>query len=163
MTQNPNQFSQSVILGMLDMKFNTETISCQVVSSYSGDGLVAGQAVKVVDSAGGVPKVTPVTDDADEVFGFINYNIKNTTYGANDAVEISRDSNVIYLYAQEAISRGVQVCQYTDGLGDDAVGYVSGLEDGATIVGYTLDKAAAQGDLIRVVLSVPSFSVYSAS
>ena len=158
MTQSPNQFKQSVILGMLDLRFNSETLSCEVVSTYSGDAMVPGQAVKLSDVGGGIPKVEACTADSDEVFGFINYDIKNKSFVAGDKLEVSRESNVMYLHAAEPISRGAQVCLYLA----DGDGYVANLLDGKRIVGYALDKATAEGDLIRVVLSTPSFSVYSA-
>jgi hypothetical protein len=158
MTQSPNQFSQSVILGMLDLRFNTETISCRVDSGVAvADNMVAGQAVKLKDVAGKLPVVEPADADSDEIFGFINYDVKKSSFAANDAVEVSRNSNVMYLAATAAIARGAQVCADVSTPGD-----VQPLADGATIIGYALDKATADGDLIRIVLSTPSFSVYSA-
>ena len=152
-----NQFSQSVIKGMLDLRFNNGTISCQIDQSEAGE-LVAGQAVKVVDSAGGVPKVVACSADSDEVYGFLNYDQKSKKFVKGDAVEISQNANVMYLQATEAIARGAQVC-----LDVSVAGGVSGLEDGSTVVGWAFDKAVQSGDLFRVHLQVPTFNAYSES
>lgn len=150
--QNPNQFRQSVVQGQLDLRFNGETISVQIDASEAGV-LVPGEAVKMVDSAGGVPKVEKVAADTDQIFGFINYDIKNADFKAGDACEISRAGNVMHMTASEALARGQQVCYASASV------KVKGLVSTNTIVGYTLDKAAADGDIIRVVVGTPSFAV----
>ncbi len=156
MSQNPNQFSQSQVLGSLDLRFNPNTIPC-VVHSTEEDTLVHGQAVKLVDVAGGVPKVVACDADSDEVYGFIVYTVKDKGFVAGDAVEVATAMNCIHLLSQGAIARGAQVCVHS------AVdGAVKALTDGAKIVGYALDKASTTGELVRVVLSTPSFSVYTA-
>lgn len=153
--QNPNQFAQSSLLGMLDLRFNNETVAAQIDSSES-ETLYAGQAVKIVDSADGIPKVIACTADSDEVFGFINYNIKDIGYEAGDRCEISQAGNVMYLYATGAIARGAQVTLDVTTRGGVATKTSS---SGDRIVGYAFDKASAAGALIRVKLGVPSFAV----
>ena len=69
---NQNLFSQIVIQGEMDMQFNHNVISCEIDTTSAG-GLVAGQAVKIVDSAGGLPKVVEAAADTDDIFGFIKY------------------------------------------------------------------------------------------
>lgn len=150
MTQSQNQFAQSPILGMLDLPYNFNTVAAQIHSSEQGT-LYAGTPVKIVDEAGGVPKVVKVTAVDDEVFGFINYNIKNPSFIANSVCEISQAGNVMWLYATAAIGRGDQV----------AVGAlfngVAPLSTNQNIVGFAYDKASNPGDLIRVKLLCPSF------
>lgn len=152
-TLNQNQFAQIPVLGQLDLHFNTETVSAIIDGSASGSTLVAGQAVKIVDSAGGVPKVVPCAADADTVFGFIVFDRMHQSFTGLDSVEIAQAGNVMYLYASEAIARGVQVSLDvgTNGAVESAAG-----KTGADIVGYAFDKAATAG-LIRVKLGVPSF------
>lgn len=150
--QSPNQFKQSVVQGQLDLRFNGETISCQIDASEAGT-LVPGEAVKLVDSAGGIPKVEKIAADTDEIFGFINYDIKNADFKAEDACEVSRAGNIMHMTASAAIARGVEVCYA------NASVKVKNLVATNTIVGYALDKAAADGDLIRVVIATPSFKV----
>lgn len=151
--QSQNVFSQSPILGMIDQRFNYNTTPCEVDVSQSGV-LYPGQAVKMVDSADGVPKVVGCTADADEVFGFINYDIKSRSYAAGAACEVSQAGNVMYLYAANAIARGAQVQLNFIAPGSVAAKVGS---SGADIVGYAFDKASAGGALIRVKLGVPSF------
>lgn len=151
-TQSQNAFTETSIRGMLDLKFNANTVSVQIDASETGT-LYAGSPVKMYDSAGGVPKVVACSADTDEVLGFINYDIKSRSFVAGDLCEISMSGNVMYLYATGAIARGVQVCLDLANNGIEAVGG-SGGED---IVGWAYDKASAQGDLIRVFIKTPSF------
>lgn len=149
MTQLQNQFSQAPVKGQLDLRFNGQTITGQIDSSESGE-LVPGQPVKLVDSAGGIPKVIACTADSDEVFGFINYSIKDQKFVALDAVEISVfRNNVMYMEASAAIARGASVMPVITG------SKVATAAGGGRIVGTALDKAAADGDLIRVVIDLP--------
>jgi hypothetical protein len=152
-TQNINAFSQSPQLGMIDLRFDYDTVSAQIDVTQATP-LYAGAAVKVVDSADGVPKVIGCAANSDEVFGFINYDIKTVAFNAGDACELSQAGNVMYLYATNAIARGarVQLDLSTNGGVAALVG-----SSGADILGYAFDKAAAAGSLIRVKLGVPSF------
>lgn len=152
--QSPNAFAQSPQLGMIDMRFPYNTVAVQIDASQS-TALYPGAAVKMVDSAGGVPKVVGCSANSDEVLGFINYNIKNVTFEAGDAAEISMGGNVMFLYAVGAIARGAQV--QLDLSTNGGVKTKTG-SSGADIVGWALDKASAAGDLIRVFITTPSFA-----
>lgn len=154
-TPSQNQFSQSTVLGSLDLRFNPNTVAVQIDASETGT-LYAGQAVKIVDSAGGVPKVVKCSADSDQVLGFINYNIKNAAFLAGDACEISMDGNCQFLRATAAIARGVQVVLDTTTVGGVKAASGSG---GERIVGWAYDKATAAGQLIRVMVKTPSFAV----
>ena len=153
-SQDPNQFEQSNVLGMLDLLQNVETIAARIAASELGS-LRAGQAVKIVDNLAPIPEVEACDANDDEVFGFINYNIKDKAFVASDMVEISQAGNVMWLQATGAIGRGAQVV--LDVLSVGGVKAAAG-ESGDTIVGYTIDKAVG-GQLVRVKLGVPSFAV----
>lgn len=153
--QTPNQFLQSPVVGMLDLRFNPDTVSVQIDVSQSSP-LLAGSAVKIVDSADGVPKVVGCSANSDNVLGFINFDVKSQQFVAGDRAEISMDQNVMYLVATTAISRGQQVTLdllYNGG--------VAAANSGDTIVGWAYDKAAGPGQLIRVKLDTPSFTLAS--
>ena len=60
----------------------------------------------------------------------------------------------MYLYATTAIARGAQVV-----LDLTSPGSVQAATGSDTIIGYAYDSATAYGQLIRVVLSTPSFLV----
>lgn len=152
MSLNQNQFSQVPVLGQLDLAFNTNTISSQMDSASTS--AVAGQSVKLVDSAGGVPKVIPVASDSDIVFGFIAYNLKDSAYVANDACEVAMLNNVMYLLSTEAIGRGAKVKGVVATVGGVAVAVAA---SGSPIVGWAFDKATASGQLIRIFLGCPSY------
>ena len=145
MTQNPNQFKQSVEKGQLDLHLNPNIIPCQIDTSETGT-LVPGQKVKLIDSAGGVPKVVAITADTDEIFGVIPYIVKKSQFVAGDRVEIASEGSVIYLEASAAIARGAKVMPVITGQ------KVATATAGKTLVGYAFDKAAQDGDLIRVYL-----------
>lgn len=148
-----NQFAQTPTLGQVDQQFNYNTISVMVDSSQATP-LYPGSAVKAVDSADGVIKVVGCSANADEVLGFINYDIKNTQFLAGMPAQISMAGNVMYLYATGAVGRGVQVQLDISSPGSVAAAVGS---SGADIVGWAFDKAAAGGALIRVFLKTPSF------
>lgn len=152
MAQVLNQFAQSPVLGMADLKLNTQTISCQIDSTEAGE-LVAGQMVKIVDSAGGVPKVVAADDDTDANFGFIAYDVKDKKFVANDKVEVFTGyGNVMYLLSTEAIARQDILTSAVATVGGVAVAAA-----GERIVGWALDKAAGSGELIRVMVNMPGF------
>lgn len=150
-----NQFGMTTLLGVIDLRFPFNTVSVQIDASQA-TALLFGAAVKMVDSAGGVPKVVGCTANSDEVLGFINFDIKSQSFPANSMAEISMSGNVLYLYATGAIARGAQVSLDITSNG--------GVRSAAThtgdkIVGWAYDKAAVAGDLIRVFLKTPSFTV----
>lgn len=150
---NINSFAQSPTLGQVDLRFPYNSVSVLVDASQVGS-LYQGGAVKMVDSADGVPKVIGCSADADECLGFINYDQKTVAFVAGSPAEISMSGNVMYLYASAAIARGAQVQLSVVSPGSVAPVVAS---SGADIVGWAYDKATAAGQLIRVFLKTPSF------
>lgn len=153
--QSPNQFAMTSLLGMIDLRFPYNSVSVQIDATQA-TALYAGSAVKMYDSVDGVPKVVGCSANSDEVLGFINFDIKSTSFVANSMAEISMAGNVMYLYATGAIARGAQVSLdlTTNGGVRSAAG-----NTGDKIVGWAYDKATAAGQLIRVFLKTPSFTV----
>jgi hypothetical protein len=150
MTQFMNQFAQTPEKGQLDQHPQPALIPCAVDSSQSTP-LVPGQAVTIVDSAGGVPKVIAAATDTSDVWGFVPYDARKTSYAAGDYVEIAAfRGNVLYLEASAAIARGAQVMLVIAG---SKVATAAGA--GKRVVGRALDKATANGDLIRVYVDLP--------
>lgn len=148
---NQNQFALQPIQGELDLRFNAQTIAVAIDTSSVG-GLLPGQPVKVVDSVGGVPKVVECAANSDDVFGFINYNIKNKLFNAGDAAEISAfRGNVMYMTASGAIARNGKVAVAISLAAPTVVAATSGM----MIVGRAFDKAVNVGDLIRVEIDLP--------
>lgn len=153
-TLSQNQFAQGPVVGMVDMPYNYDTFSAQIDVSASTAVYTQGQAVKIVaNTVGGVPRVIACNGITDNVFGFINYNIKNVNYGVGQMCEVSTSGNVMWLYATAAITQGARVC-----LDITSPGAVQPTGATATVVGYAIDGAAASGQLIRVRLMTPSFA-----
>jgi len=151
---SPNQFTQSPLLGVLDLRFNTDTVSAQIDASAGTSVFYAGQGVKLVSNAlGGIPKVVGCSSKSDACIGFINFDIKTVAFGAGMNCEISMNQNCMYLYATGAITQGAQVC-----LDPTTVGGVQATGNSATVVGWAFDGAASAGQLIRVMLLTPSFA-----
>lgn len=150
-----NQFSQSAIGGMLDMRFDYNTLSAKIDATQSGT-VYPGTAMKIVAQSGfnGVPSVIACTASTDAVFGFLNYDIKSVGFVAGQPCELSQGGNVMYLYATSAITQGAQVT-----LDVTAPGAVSSKTSNNALVGWAMDGAAAAGALIRIHLEgVPVFN-----
>lgn len=140
---NINSFAQETVQGQIDLSIQGNVISCQIDEDETAT-LVAGEAVKIVDSAGGVPKVEALEANSDETFGFIARNTKDASYVAGDRVEIAKANAVMYMTAGAAIARGAEVeVVYTSKKVITATG-------SNPVIGYALDKASADTDLIRV-------------
>lgn len=154
MALTQNQFSQSTVQGVLDLKFNGQTVSAQVDATSAG-GLIPGQAVKMVDSAGGIPKMVECAAVSDDVFGFINYDLKSQSFGVGDKIEIScMHGNVMYMTSSAAIARNAKVMLVISG---SKVATAAG--SGTVVVGRAFDKATAANQLIRVIIDLPGIAL----
>lgn len=147
MAQTLNQFAMTPEVGDLDLQFPGQVLTAQVDASSTS--IVPGQPVKIVDSAGGLPKVTALTANTDKTFGFAIRNLKDAQIDAGEPIEIAFFGAVMYMTAGAAIARGanVEVVYTTNKV----------ITSGGTnpIVGKALDKAAANNDVIRVFIPAP--------
>lgn len=143
MAVTPNQFQQAPVTGQMDMTVEGNSISVQVSLSQTGT-IVAGDKVKLEDSSGGVPKVLKVDANSDNVFGTVIANRKDQSFAAGDAMEVAIDGSLIYQVAGAAVARGAQL---------EVVASTQKVITNAgtnPVYGFAFDKAAADGDLIRV-------------
>ena len=151
MAQGLNAFSQDPEQGQVDLNIQTNTVAC-VVDSASAT-LIPGQAVKIVDTGGGSPIITAATVNSDDVFGFVNYSMKDQSFPAGARVEISYfRGNVMFMTASAAISRNAKVMIVVAG-SKVVTRSASGIS-----IGRALDKALNNGDLIRVLIDVPGIA-----
>lgn len=152
-----NSFAQSEFLGTIDLRFDYNTVSGQIDVSQATP-LYAGAAVKLVPGSypNSAPKLVGCSANSDEVFGFINFDIKTVQYLAGSLCEVSQAGNVMYLYATGAIVQGHQVTLDLSTMGGVAQSVGS---SGNKLVGFAYDGASAAGQLIRIKLSCPSFAV----
>lgn len=140
MSQNPNQFQQSVTKGQVDARFSPTVLPCEA----SEDGLKPGMALTIVDSAGGVPKVAAAVADTDLIFGFVSYNIKNAVFNTGDPLEVAMEGTILYLEAGAAIARGAKVMPVVTG--EKVITAIAT----KPICGVAIDKATEDTQLIRV-------------
>jgi len=155
MTLAINQFAQSQVQGALDLEgFGSNVITAQVDAAQSTP-LVAGQAVKLATTGGGVPKVIALSANTDATFGFVVRNLKDANFPLSSNVEIALFGSIMYMTAGGAITRGASV----------EVSYTTNkvVTSGGTnpVIGFAYDKAAADGDLIRVYIQAPFSAVNS--
>ena len=150
MALNISQFAQSVVQGVLDLSVGVRSVLSAQISSTSAGGLVAGQSVKLVDASGGIPDVVECASDADDVFGFIAYDIKDQSFDGLMKAEIAFGRGaVMYMTASEAIIPGAEVMVVI------ASKKVAVATEGKRVIGRALDKAAGDGSLIRVMIDLP--------
>ena len=142
-----NQFAQTALVGLVDMRVGpTNVISCQVDVSVTSQ-IFPGQAVKIVAStAGGIPKVAPISSISDAAIGMAIFNVKDIQYVAGQNLEVALFGTVIWQYATGAITQFARVC-----LDSTYVGGVQATGNSATVMGWAYDGCSAAG-LIRVLL-----------
>ena len=158
-SQDPNQFQQTPILGMVTSSYNTGTRSALVDGTFStSSSFPAGQAVKQVNPNGvtagsgldTLPHVVPVTANSDTVFGFAQYSMKDQTFVTSSPLEVSQGGNTQYLMATANGNAGAvaQLDITIPGGVQPVVG-----SSGATIVGTFIDQPVV-GQLCRVALQL---------
>lgn len=149
-----NQFQLAREKGMISPASAAENVySCRVDASESAT-LVAGTAVKLKDVAGKGFIVEAADAISDDIFGFVIYNVKVASYTANDSVNIATDNTVLTMEASAAIAGGANVELLLTG-----AKVATAATSGARVVGKALEKAAADGDLIPVLIQTPTASV----
>lgn len=147
---NINQFAMSTVQGQMDLQTpGDNVISGQVDAAQSGS-LVAGTALKMTTTAGGVPKFVAATASTDVIFGFLARNLKDASVIALAAIEVAYTDAIMYMTAGAAIARDSNVEYDATNI---RVNTAAGLNP---VVGIALDTATALGDLIRVLIKVPS-------
>lgn len=154
MSQLLNQFSQTPVQGDLDLEISTGSgsVFSAVVNSTQATAIVAGQALKWATTTflGGPPQVLAAAA-GDQICGFAVRNLKDASVPANNRLEMAGEDCAMWLTANAAISRGqaVEIVAATPGLVNPSAGILP-------VIGYALDTALNNGDLIRVILRVPT-------
>ena len=147
---NLNTFELGTAKGVVQYLPSSNVFTCQVYKSLSGT-LKAGQPVKLVAGVAGQITVTACAGEDDPVFGVIPLRHKVNGYVAGDLVEVASDYSVITMEAAGAISAYDKV--KAAGSAYDQVDAIAGDESPAAAqIGIALDAAAAEGDLIRVLI-----------
>lgn len=149
---NLNAFSLDTAKGLTQFLPGANVFTCQVYKSLTaGTKLTAGQPVKLTTGVNGQITVTACAAETDKVFGVIPLRHKVNGYEAGDLVEVASDYCVVTMEAAAATNQGVAV--KVAGTAYDQVTPITGGESStAAQIGIALDAAAAQGDLIRVLI-----------
>lgn len=148
--QNMNQTAQTAIKGRVSHIPNPSTISCAVgpnsvniLNPASAVVLIAGTANMIL-----VDKATPTQN----IFGFVIWTPKKSTFPANAKVEIALPGSVMEMESNASFNRGSILYQITTG--DDADQVTSSSAGGATPIGIALDQATGADQLVRVYIQI---------
>lgn len=146
MTQNLNQFNQTPEKGQLDAAINWNLLGVRIDPASVADFTNSnGFAVKITDTDGKHITVDLATAASDDIFGFLPYEVKTNSPAAGDFVRVAFGDSVMLMEASAAIARGADLEILP--AGNKVVTQSTG-----TSIGRALDKAAADGDLIRVLI-----------
>ena len=144
MTQNVNQFGMSLEKGLLTL--SKDNLFDAKIDDTSIEIIPSGSAVKITDTTDAQITVDLATDAADDIFGFVVYESRKNSFAAKDFVRVACINSVMQMEASAAIARGATL--EIEPTGEKVVTRTSG-----TLIGRALDKASADGDLIRVLIS----------
>ena len=150
---NMNQFKKKDIVGVLDQNaggLNT-AFTVRIDPDSAGSDIVAGTGLVFVDGGAndpltGVPIVDIITDDTTILSGARIYDLEKGLAQPGDIVQMSFKGCVQKFEAAGALNRNVAVS-----LVNATPGTVKAVGTDAQF-GITLDKAAAAGDIIRVIV-----------
>lgn len=145
---NINQFAQTTVQGQLDLLFPGGVISGQVDSTQAVP-LIAGQAVKMTSTSGGLPKFVGLTSNSDKTFGFVSRNLKDVSFPAYSNFELAWTDSVMWMSSGAAISRNSNVeVVFSSNTVITSAGF-------NPVIGIALDTATGSGQLIRVLIKTP--------
>lgn len=146
-----NQFAQTDLQGRVDLAGGKHCLAVMVDDSYNGAPLVPGQAVKLVDQISSLPHITASTSDADQIDGFVCLNPRKNESSSGDVVEmITGKDGYMTMTASAAIPVNSPVMIVF------ATKKIAVATTGKRVVGRALDKALADGDIIRVAVELPA-------
>lgn len=152
MAQLTNQFGMTPEKGQITRQADDQNLIECLLATTVTDEVVAATAVKLVDSGGAQIVVEPADAATDDIFGFVVYDYKDTdasngrvgNTGRDRNVTVARRGTIMFMEASGAIARGAEV-QY-----DPTNVEVATAASSNRRVGRILDKANADGDLVRV-------------
>lgn len=144
-TINLNSFAQQNGAGTLQQMPNQSVYNVKFNPSSSTASLKPCDAVKLIAGASDIPLVDFAGTADDLVFGFVLFSHKNSNPAKGAIIEIASDDCVMYMTAGGAIARG----EYVTASSSQKVVKTTTATD---IMGICLDTAAADGDLVRVLI-----------
>lgn len=150
---NQNQFAQTPVIGQVALQPNVDTETCQIniASAALAGTIVAGTAVKLIDSAGPeivVDVCSAVTDGP--VFGVIAFNAQKNSWSPGDRVEVACDLNVVYLKSSAAITRGARVAVTNATVATDDPTVAADVTAGHYTLGVAETQVTGSGKLVKI-------------
>ncbi len=152
---NSNEFKKGTQIGSLDLTVGgiSPAFTVRLDPNYSGDDVEAGTVMMWFDGgasdANGVPLVTPVTAAANLPVGARLFSTKSGVTKPGEIMQVSSQGCVQVLTAGAAINRGAEVSW----LSLASPGKVTLKTSTFARLGIAIDKASADGDVIRVLIN----------
>lgn len=143
-----NQFQPTTVPGQPDLQFGGSVVTCEVASTQATP-IIPGQVVKIADTNSKIPQILGLAANTEASFGVALRNPKDVNFPALSRVEVGIAGTVVYMTAGAAIARFAKLeFVYTT----NKVITNAGTNP---VMGYAFDKAAADGDIIRVYILNP--------
>lgn len=143
--QNPNQFSQTPILGMPDLRQQPNSFFVTLNPESVFTDFQVGTVLKLIAGAG--PQIIVDAAAATDVpYGIIPYNLKKNTFAPGDTVQMFADGSVLYVQTSAAVDRGAKL-QFLNTGGSPTVATRASSN---TVLGIALDQAEDADAIIRV-------------
>ena len=147
-----NSFGIQNQKGMVKNGDHGERYEVKAFVADDGAALVPGTVVKLKDVASKIPVVEVIAATTDEPFGVVPYDVIYNSINNNQVFTVASDYSIITMEASAAISAGAHVMPVIAGA------KVATATKTNYAIGVALDKAAAAGDIIRVLLKKPQLT-----
>lgn len=161
MSFNLNQFKQTPQVGSLDLTTNPNPAVMSVLYNPTDTttSVVPGEGVKITDLGAndvpGPPIVAKRSDDTEAIIGVRVFNTQTGEIQGGEIMTIAMRGAVVFMKAAAAIARGAKVS-----LVQATPGEVQA-QGTKAYLGYLLDKAAATGDIVRVMIDADAVTAGS--
>lgn len=158
--QYMNQFAQTSVRGAMDELLNYNIITAKLNNTDETQITSAGDLVKFVAGASGIPVVAEVgaseTASNNTLYGFIVKDLKSSEYTSGLTLGVAGDYCVMQMITEEVINSGARVAYDATTTTPTNTGKVINNPTTATAgqiaCGFALDSATAVGQLIRVLI-----------
>jgi hypothetical protein len=147
---NPNQFNQTSVRGRVATQ-NAENIYNVKIDDSVTANVLSGDAMVLSTTAGKQTIVKPAENSTDAIYGFRVYDIIKDTRTGGDEAKVACDNVEMDMVASASIARGATV-EYNPTTGKIVT------KSTGTSVGIAQEPASADGDLIRVLIKIPSLA-----
>lgn len=142
-----NQFGMSNTVGT---RVSGGSLTVEFYSATSTDTIVPGEAVALSSTVNGqVTKVAKGSALTSKYMGVVLTNALKEVWGVGEKMEIAVLGTVVYMTASAAVTAG-DMLQYAYATGKVATNASVGTN---TTIGFALENAAADGDIIRVYVT----------